>query len=393
MSIGICSIDGGWSQRCEILSRVGESFEIFSGQVTFVGLKLTKIVESKSASTITVKGGNVLLQSCTMLSTFGCGVLCTVDNYVDCNVVCAGCLFVNGQEGKVGLVAKDGAVAKLIKCEFMGCSLYATRGGLIDVESTRVLESTGDSIMVDTDGVINARNSKVIGSLQNGVMIEERGMLTLHRCAVIRCHKHGLVCSGVCSTVSLTESSIREGWSHGVHISAGAVADFEQCAVLINKGTGCVASGSGVRLKMVDTMVTSNEQDGVLVEDGARTDIWSKDLDLGEGTMIRQNGWCGVRVRGTSTIAKLSQVKIKSNGQHGLMAELGAVLRVRLLDVDDNKDTGIIAKNNSTLIDMYGCTSTGNRFGLVSSSSLVRATNCSVVSLLPCSALAIFFPV
>ena len=144
-----------------------------------------------------------------------------------------------------------------------------------------------------------------------------------------------------------------------VYVSNGASAEFEQSAVLINKGIGCVASGEGVRLRMVDTMVSSNEQDGLVVHDGARADIWSKDADVGEGAMIRQNGWCGIRVSGVSTSLKCSQAKIKLNGRHGLLAEHGAAVSARLLDVDANTATGIMAVNETTVVDMFGCTSTG----------------------------------
>jgi len=127
-------------------------------------------------------------------------------------------------------------------------------------------------------------------------------------------------------------------------------------------------------------MVSSNEEDGVWVEDGARVDIWSMDADTGEGAMIRQNAWCGIRVSGPTTKAKCSQAKIKLNGQHGLLAEQGAAVSARLLDVDANTGTGVLATHEGTVVDMFGCTSTGNRVGLASFSSLIRANNCRVVS-------------
>ena len=126
-------------------------------------------------------------------------------------------------------------------------------------------------------------------------------------------------------------------------------------------------------------MVSSNEEDGVWVDDGARADIWSMDSETGEGAMIRQNAWCGIRVSGSTTSAKCSQAKIKLNGQHGLLAEQGAAVSARLLDIDANTGTGVLATHEGTVVDMFGCTSTGNRVGLAAFCSLIRANNCRVV--------------
>jgi len=54
------------------------------------------------------------------------------------------------------------------------------------------------------------------GSLQNGITVTKRGMLTMYKCHVIRSQKIGLLCAGSCSTIHVTESIIREGWSNGV---------------------------------------------------------------------------------------------------------------------------------------------------------------------------------
>jgi len=148
---------------------------------------------------------------------------------------------------------------------------------------------------------------------------------------------------------------------------------------MLNKGTGCLARGAGVTLRLVDTMVSSNVHDGLVVEDGASVDMWSMLSDIGEGAMLRQNGWCGMRVRGKSTSAKCSQATVKCNGLHGLIAEDGAIVTARLLQVDTNTGTGILAMHATTVINLYSCTSTGNRVGLASTQGLIRANHCRVV--------------
>ena len=126
-------------------------------------------------------------------------------------------------------------------------------------------------------------------------------------------------------------------------------------------------------------MVSSNEQDGIRVENGARADLWSIGEDV-NGTLIRQNGWCGIVFSGESTIAKCSQIQIKNNGRHGLVAERGATVKARFLDVDSNSLTGIMATHEGTRVDLFGCTSTSNRVGVLASSAVIRASKFHVVS-------------
>lgn len=129
-------------------------------------------------------------------------------------------------------------------------------------------------------------------------------------------------------------------------------------------------------------VLSSNEQDGLRVHGGARVDIWGMALDASgsgrEGAMFRQNGWCGIHVAGPATV-KCSEAKIKANGRHGLVAEDGAAVSARHLDIDANTGTGIVATHDATVVDLFCCTSAGNRVGLSSTASLVRAINCRVV--------------
>jgi hypothetical protein len=292
-SLGICTVEDS-----KVVCDQGELFEIFCGDVIFCGLQFARSVESPSGCTINVRGGSVLLQGCAMQSSSGSSILCTVEE-IDSTVMCSECQFMNDSKGFLAIVAKDGAVAKMVRCELLSCGLYATSGGLMNLENTQIVETENDSIVVDTDGVVKARNCKVIGSFENGITVVDRGMLSLHRCAVIRTQKVGLVCCGEKATAHLTGSSIQEGWSHGVsaisvslclyrrcayrplhsltrrapgpcelyltcaqclgvqvNILDGASADLNQSVVLINKGIGCVASGTGVQLRLVDTVNT-----------------------------------------------------------------------------------------------------------------------------------------
>jgi len=214
-SIGVCFVEVGAPEHCEIVSKTGEIFEISGSSVTLVGLKLARVTESGSGCSINVKGGDVLVQSCIMTSVSGCAIVCAVEDQ-DSTVRCSGCHFINDGHGEAALIARDGAVALLADCRLLACSLYATSGGLIHVDMTQIFQSVSDSIIVDSDGVIKARNSKIIGSLQNGITIQERGMLTMQKCAVIRSQNIGIECSGIGSTVHATDSDIREGWWHSV---------------------------------------------------------------------------------------------------------------------------------------------------------------------------------
>ena len=94
--------------------------------------------------------------------------------------------------------------------------------------------------------------------------------------------------------------------------------------------------------------------------------------------MFRQNGWSGIHVTGPSAL-KCSQAKLKANGRNGLVAEDGAAVSARHLDVDANTGTGILAAHAATVVDLFGCTSAGNRIGLSSTASRVCAINCRVV--------------
>jgi hypothetical protein len=127
-------------------------------------------------------------------------------------------------------------------------------------------------------------------------------------------------------------------------------------------------------------VMSSNEQDGLRIEGGASIDIWSmvSDADGFEGAVFRQNGWCGIHVTGPSAL-KCSHAKIKANGRHGLVAEGGAAVSARHLEVDANTGTGIMATHGTTVVNLFSCTSAGNRIGLSSTSSLVRANSCRVV--------------
>ena len=216
--VGICSFDEeGCMQECEIVCKKGFGFDILGqagSSTVFFGVKLTKHVGAQSASIVN-RSGSVVLQNCTFVTSEGCAIFCAVES-ADCQVVCAGCKFLNAGEGDLALLAKDGATVEMSRCNFSGCSLHATTGGLIHAEACQFVESTQDSMIVDTDGVLRARNCKVIGSLQNGITVRERGMLTLNRCAVVRSRKIGIVCSGLASSVHLKESIVREGWLHGV---------------------------------------------------------------------------------------------------------------------------------------------------------------------------------
>ena len=223
-SIGICSIDVGVSEESEIMCKTVKMFEISNGssalhgRIVFLGLKLTSVADSSSDSCIiNVKRGDVLFQDCTLTSMSGCAIVCTVEDK-DSHVTCSDCHFINGRHGEAALVARDGAVAQLLNCHLLGCSLFATSGGLIQIDSTQIVQSVSDSIIVDSDGVIKARNSKIIGSLRNGITVQERGMLNMHRCAIIRSQKLGIECSGVGSTLRATESHVREGWWHSVSL-------------------------------------------------------------------------------------------------------------------------------------------------------------------------------
>ena len=97
-----------------------------------------------------------------------------------------------------------------------------------------------------------------------------------------------------------------------------------------------------------------------------------------EGAVFRQNGWSGIHVAGPSAL-KCSQAKLKANGRHGLVAEDGAAVSARHLDVDANTGTGILAAHAATVVDLFGCTSAGNHIGLSSTASRVCAMNCRVV--------------
>lgn len=311
-SIGICAIDAGASKECEVICQTGDTFEILADRFLFLGLKLTSVVEASSGTCIiNVRRGDVLLRNCTMKSMSGCSIVCAVEDK-DSNVMCYECHFINGRHGDVALIARDGAAAVMFKCHLLACSLYATSGGLIQVDTTQIVESVNDSIVVDSDGVIKARNTKIIGSLRNGVTTQLRGMLTMHSCAIIRSQKLGILCSGSGSTLRATESYVREGWWHSVSYSCfsppiwdycaiahticslfftewlqlsvprcdafalrhayslhnpssppvvlqaaiyeGAKAEFENCHLIVNKGAGCIAQGAAVRLKIVDSV-------------------------------------------------------------------------------------------------------------------------------------------
>ena len=383
-------VEGG---ECEILCQMGEIAEVFCGGVIFAGIKLSNETKSASGCTINVRGGDTSLYCCSMVTTTGSAILCTVEE-IDCIVTCSNCQFVNKGQGQLALVAKDGANANILRSELLGCSLYATHGGVINIDATQLVETASDSILVDLDGVVKACDSKIIGSLQNGITVEERGMLTLHRCAVIRSHHFGLVCSGACSQVFVNDSSIREGWCQGeenlhrcaVHVVEGASAEFSDSFIVINKGTGCVASGHGVRLRLVDSVISSNEHDGLRVEDGASADIWSLETDIKVAAALRQNGWCGLKASGRESRVKCSQVQIKANGHqlnkdgHGLVAEHGAQVNARFVDITSNTGAGILSAHEASVINMFSCNVSGNLTGMAAwTSARIKTVDCQVV--------------
>ena len=282
--IGVCSFDrDGRVQECEIVSETGQAFEIVGLSDTstiFLGIKLTKVVDPLSAMIVTrpiiiIRSGSILLQNCTLVSSAGCAIYCTVES-TDCKVVCAECKFVNAGVGNLALQAKDGAVAEMVRCEFSGCSLHATTGGLIHADACQFAESTLDSITIDMDGVFKGRNCKLIGSLQNGICVRERGMLMLNRCAIIRSRKIGIVCSGLASTLNLKETSIREGWMHGV-----SFCRMSLCAM-------CVCAHSF--FKLVFTMF-DRFCERFTIRTSAHV-FWSQSLKFFSGLTGTNFGWC-----------------------------------------------------------------------------------------------------
>ena len=54
--------EGGAIRETEICCKTGEIFEISKGNVIFVGLFLSKVINSPTSSTLTCRGGNVVLQ-------------------------------------------------------------------------------------------------------------------------------------------------------------------------------------------------------------------------------------------------------------------------------------------------------------------------------------------
>ena len=52
----------------------------------------------------------------------------------------------------------------------------------------------------------------------------------------------------------------------------------------------------------------ANTADGVTVEHGARAELWGSGDKGEEAGIVRQNQWCGVRVSGEGTSARVSQL-------------------------------------------------------------------------------------
>ena len=163
---------------------------------------------------------------------------------------------------------------------------------------------------------------------------------------------HGSPCHQMLSVTCNTLSIIGEGQGKttilgGVLVEHGESLSITGVTMKNPRGFGLFASAGMAKMKLSDVTVGECQFNGVTVRDGA-------ELDATECHFCH-NGYLGVNVRGSTTIARLTNCTSHHNKRDGVQASFGAVVDLmgEGTSVQNNEGNGLCAYSRGSTINVY----------------------------------------
>jgi len=227
--------------------------------------------------------------------------------------------------------------------------------------------TTGHNVVI-RDTSVRAED----GALGRAVSVQEGATAELSRLIAVRSAEHGVYVAGEGATLELTDSMIGETGSsearpsggHGLSVSGAGHAILRRGVLEANGETAVYASNEGSFLSLEDVLMSDNRGNpvtgdlglGLLVEDGA------------EASAVRvaslRNRSAGVVVSGTGSFLLATDLVVAQTGAplhgetfgRGLEAQFGGHAEIRRGFFLENQDSGVIASNPWTVLDLQDVT-------------------------------------
>jgi len=130
--------------------------------------------------------------------------------------------------------------------------------------------------------------------------------------------------------IELEGCDIKGGW-HGVSVRSQATCTLNSCRVYENQWNGISATGEGTTLTLIKgSMIKDNGRCGVSVSAGVQTVI--------DGCVFEGNGEAGVEAYGKETRLQLDNNSFSANEEAGVRGSRGVMIYLMNNNIVDDND-------------------------------------------------------